>query len=207
MALFCMGEHDEQSGGTCFDVSAGANWPIQSHPTSATLPVPVGKYRQPYRDTAQKGNCFSCLSFQDQWLNHHSTHSWESLLETMGSASINIGPIGPTHVQAGSSPCTTWTSLLWALVVARWPCSCWPTLPWQLPAFPLRPSPRGIPWANGWAFKQRTRRHRLAELDGMMGWVRTSWPPFFSPNREIPKYPLVNVYITGKSPYFLFFFE
>ena len=185
MALFCMGEHDEQSGGTCFDVSAGANWPIQSHPTSATLPVHVGKCRQPYRDTAQKGNCFSCLSFQDQWLNHHSTDSWETLLETMGSASINIGP---THVQAGSSPCTTWTSLLWALVVARWPCSCWPTLLWQLPAFPLRPSPRGIPWANGWALKRRTRRHRLAASrigwdDGMGEDLMAS---LFFPQREIP---------------------
>ena len=155
-----------------------ANWPIQSHPTwdgeygcpsyiapcaapclltSATLPVHVGKYRQPYRDRGQKGNCFSCLSFQDQWLNHHEKRiPGKVCWKPWGFASINR----PTHVQAGSSPCTTWTSLLWALVVARWPCSCWPTLLWQLPAFPLRPSPRGIPWANGWALKRRTRRHR-----------------------------------------------
>ena len=98
----------------------------------------------------------------------------------VGEYSIHGASGYRAHVQAGSSHCTTWTSPPWALVVAWWPCSCWPTLPWPLPAFPLQPSPRGIPWANGWGSNRRTRRQNIGGMGCCFTWK--SLP--FSPERN-----------------------
>ena len=115
--------------------------------------------------------CFSCLIFARSMTQppFNGFISWESLLEPTSCASIKC----TFNVQAASSPCTTWTSPLWALVAAQWPCSCWPTLLWQLRAFPLRPSPRGIPWANGWGSHRPTRR--LTEVEGLPFLPEEKW--------------------------------